>query len=124
MSGLAAAAGFFDFPVLDCGNRKRSLQASLVYDATIGDKCRLDTALAAFPKSRRGETCTCRQGFELCPDEVRMNAPTQSAIGAGHDILAPDESRKALNALGHEFRMLDNAGGMAHHAGDEDLACG
>jgi hypothetical protein len=53
-----------------------------------------------------------------------MNAPTQSAIGAGHDILAPDESRKTLNALGYEFRMLDDVGGMAHHAGDENLAGG
>src|SRR5579862_3083719 len=45
---------------------------------------------------------------------------SEAAIRTGNEIFAPDQPRQPHDALGHQFRMLDNVGGMADHAGDEN----
>lgn len=38
----------------------------------------------------------------------RERALRESAIGACHDMLSPDDLREANGAFGHELRMLDD----------------
>src|ERR1700678_388616 len=51
-----------------------------------------------------------------------MHPAAETAIGARDYILAADGVRVSEDAIGHESRMLDDVGGMADDAGNEDLA--
>src|ERR1700740_3621408 len=56
-------------------------------------------------------------GPNLCPHDGGMNALRKralrkTAIGAAHDVLAPDDVGEPHEALRHEFGMLDDIGGM------------
>ena len=48
----------------------------------------------------------------------------EAAVGAGDHALAPDHTGEALDALRHQFRMLDQVDAMRHHAGHQDLVVG
>src|SRR6516164_6126215 len=70
---------------------------------------------------------TLDQRLELRPHDGGMDAPIEgalrkSAIGAGHDVLAPQEIGKTQDAFGDELRMLDHVRDVADHAGDQQLA--
>ena len=52
------------------------------------------------------------------------DARAEPAIGAGQDILAPDEAGVAHEALGDEIGVLDEIGAMADDAGNEGRALG
>src|SRR4051812_16639465 len=65
--------------------------------------------------------CECRtlcQGLELRPRDLRMRAAAEPAIAAGDDVFLADAIGEALDALRNDFRMLDDIGGVRHHAGD------
>src|SRR5580658_3664702 len=53
-----------------------------------------------------------------------MNPPAEATIGAGDDILAPGDSGEIENAVGDNLGMLDDVGGVADNAWDQDLAVG
>src|SRR5215467_3887659 len=53
-----------------------------------------------------------------------MHAPAQAAVGARYDIFATDDVGEGENAIRHQFRVLDEIGGVADNAGDEDLSGG
>src|SRR6516162_4945174 len=67
------------------------------------------------------------QGFQLRPHDRRMDATREralreAAIGAAHDVFATDDLGQPDDALGNELRVLDDVGGMADHAGNQNLA--
>ena len=55
-------------------------------------------------------------------DAAEERALGEAAIGAGDDVLAPDQPGEAHDALGHQLGMLDDVGGVADDAGDQHLA--
>src|ERR1700728_2220302 len=50
-----------------------------------------------------------------------MDAPSEPAIGACDHILASDHLGVAHDAVGDHLRMLYDVGGVADHAGNEQL---
>ncbi len=64
------------------------------------------------------------QRIELRPHDARMHpavewALGEAAIGAGEDVLAPDQFGEPHDAFGDQFRMFDHVGGVADDAGNE-----
>src|SRR5271170_6723003 len=53
-----------------------------------------------------------------------MNPAAETAIGAGDDVLAPGDSGEIEDAVGDDLGMLDDVGGVADNARDQDLAVG
>ena len=53
-----------------------------------------------------------------------MDAAAQAAVGAGDHVLAADDFSERDNAIGDQFRMLDEIGGVADKAGDEEFSGG
>ena len=53
-----------------------------------------------------------------------MDAAAEAAIGRGDDPLAADQIRKAQDALGDQFGMLDDIRCMADDAGQDHFAVG
>lgn len=45
----------------------------------------------------------------------------EAAIGRGNDIVGADEFGEPYDTLGHQFRVLDDVGGMTDEAGHEHL---
>src|SRR5215475_9783248 len=74
------------------------------------------------PKLRGRELGAGRQGFELRPGDLWMNAAAEAAIGPGDDVLAADHFGVAHDAVRDHLRMLDDVGRMADHTGNEQLA--
>src|SRR5215472_17747933 len=79
------------------------------------------------PQCAGGNPRAFDQGFQLRPHDRRMDAAREwalreAAIGAAHDVFAASDLRQADDALGNEFRVLDDIGGVADHAGDQNLS--
>jgi hypothetical protein len=53
---------------------------------------------------------------------ARERALRKTAIGAAHDVLAADDFGQPHDALGDQLGMLDDIGGVADHAGDQNFA--
>src|SRR5258706_2519442 len=53
-----------------------------------------------------------------------MDATAEAAIGAGDDVVAADDFSEGDDAVGYEFRVLDEIGGVADDAGNEDFSGG
>jgi hypothetical protein len=53
-----------------------------------------------------------------------MDASAEAAIGAGNDILAAHHLSEGQDAVGDEFGVLDDVGGVADDTRDQDLAVG
>ena len=51
-----------------------------------------------------------------------MNAPAQAAIGAGNDVFAADDVGEGEDAVGHQFGVLDEIGGVADDSGNENFS--
>src|SRR5580704_7701810 len=67
------------------------------------------------------------QRVELRPHDARMHAAVkwslrETAIGAGQQVLTPDQAGDPHNALGDQLRMLDHVGRVADHAGNKHPA--
>jgi hypothetical protein len=45
-----------------------------------------------------------------------MHAAAEAAVGAGDDIFSPDDFSKHYDAIGEQFRVLDEIGGVAGDA--------
>ena len=91
----------------------------------------LSAAYAAprLPHNSRDASRALRQRAQLRPHDALVyalgeRALREAAIGAGHDILAADELSQSHQPLRHQFRMLDDVGGMADAARDQRLALG
>ena len=83
----------------------------------------------AYRRLRRPELLARQPGagdqrFELGPGELRMDAPAETAIGAGDDILAAHHPGESQDAVGDELGVLDDVGGVADDPRDQDLAVG
>ena len=79
------------------------------------------------PQGLRGDARAFGQGFQLRPhdggmDAARERALREAAIGAADHVVAPDDPGKPYDALGDEFWMLDDIGGVTDHPRDQDLA--
>ena len=61
---------------------------------------------------------------QLGPGDLRMDAAAQAAVGDGGDVFSADDFSERDDAIGYQFRVLDEIGGMAENAGDEDLLLG
>ena len=53
-----------------------------------------------------------------------MNPPAEAAIGAGDHVLATGDPGEIEDAVGDDLGMLDDIGGVADDARDQDLALG
>ena len=47
------------------------------------------------------------QGAELGLGDLRMDAAAQAAVGAGDDVFSADDFSERVNAIGYQFRVLD-----------------
>src|SRR5690242_9104267 len=74
----------------------------------------------ALPEPLRRERGALRQRTELRPADFAMDAAAHAAIGAGDDVLAPDDRRPVDEPPCHELGMLDDVGGVADDARHED----
>src|SRR4030095_8240031 len=75
-----------------------------------------------LPKLPPGDRGPVRERLQLRPRELRVDAAAEPTVGAGNDRIASDEASEAADAIGDELGMLDDVGGVADDAGDEDLA--
>src|SRR5699024_8472711 len=64
------------------------------------------------------------QRLQLRDRDLRVDASAQAAVGRGHDVVGSDQLREALDAIGHELRVLDDVRGMGDDAGDDVFALG
>ena len=53
-----------------------------------------------------------------------MNPAAEAAIGAGDDVLAPYHPGEVEDAVGDDLRVLDDVGGVADDARDQDFSVG
>jgi len=53
-----------------------------------------------------------------------MDAAAQAAVGAGDDVFSADDFSERDDAIGYEFRVLDEVGRVADGAGDKDFSGG
>src|ERR1700722_3514736 len=60
--------------------------------------------------------------LQLRPGNRRMDTAAKSAIGRSDDTLATHAFRETDNALGDQFRMFHDVGGVTDHARQNDLA--
>src|SRR6266851_379698 len=73
------------------------------------------------PELLAGKRGALGQRLELGPGDVGVDPATQPAVARGDDTLAADQAGETADALGHQLGMLDDVGGMAHHAGQDQL---
>src|SRR5205823_8741999 len=64
------------------------------------------------------------QGAQLGPGDLRMDAAAQAAVGAGDDVFSADEFSERDDAIGYQFRVLDEVGGVADNTRNQDLPGG
>jgi hypothetical protein len=50
------------------------------------------------------------QGAQLGPGDLRMDAAAQAAVGAGDDVFLADDFSERDDAIGYQFRVLDEIG--------------
>jgi len=53
-----------------------------------------------------------------------MDAAPQAAVGAGDDVFPADDFSEGDDAVGDQFRVLDEIGGVADDPRDEDFSRG
>ena len=53
-----------------------------------------------------------------------MDAAAEAAVGAGDDVFLADDFSERDDAIGDQFRVLDEIGGVTDDAGDEDFSGG
>ncbi len=83
-----------------------------------------DDQRALPPQLAARELGAGNQCLELGPHQLRMDPAAEAAIGAGDDVLAPGDPGEIEDAVGDDLGMLDDVGGVADDARDQDLAFG
>src|SRR5262245_7575638 len=83
----------------------------------------------SFPKLLARQPCPLGEGSKLCPHHVgidcRLADPgAVAAVGAGDDVLAPDQPSVASDALGDQVGMLDEVRFGFDHARDQHFSLG
>src|SRR5262249_39142910 len=83
-----------------------------------------DSLLPELVARKPGSFAEC---FQLCPHNRGMHAAIErplrkTAIGAGNDVLASNNSCKPHDAPSDQFRMFHHIGGVADNPWDEYLA--
>src|SRR5436309_907397 len=76
----------------------------------------LSSSLGKLPELLAGYRGTLRQGLELGPGDVAVDAAAQSAIGRGDHPLLAYQLGKSPDTLGDQLGMLDDVGGVTDHA--------
>ena len=85
-------------------------------------------ASAPSPQLLAGEARAFGHRFELGPDHRGVDfglvgrLRREAAIGAGDDVLAPDQLGEAHQPFGDQLGMLDDIAGMRDHAGHDRRA--
>jgi len=51
-----------------------------------------------------------------------MDAAAQAAVGAGDDVFAADKFGERNDAIGSQFRVFDEIGGVADNTRNQDLS--
>jgi len=64
------------------------------------------------------------QGAQPGPGDLRMDAAAQAAVGAGDDVFLADDFSERDEAIGYQFRVLDEVGGVADNTQNQDLPGG
>src|SRR5271166_2413861 len=81
-----------------------------------------------FPEALGRDRGALGERGELGPHHGRMHLRRERrpggepAVGAGDDVLPPDQARVLADAVGDELGMLDVVGGVAEQPGQQDLA--
>src|SRR6516162_8338069 len=76
------------------------------------------------PELTGGQFGALGEGVQLRPRDLRVDAAAEAAVGGGDDIVPADRFGVPGNAVGDELGVLDDVGGVADHAGQDDLARG
>jgi hypothetical protein len=63
-------------------------------------------------------------GAQLGPGDLWVDAAPQAAGGASDDVFAADEFSERDDAIGYQFRVLDEVGGVADNTGNQDFPGG
>ena len=79
------------------------------------------TVLDSTPQCLARDRRAVAQGAQLGPGDLWMDAAAQAAVGAGDDVFSADDFSERDDAIGYQFRVLDEIGGMADDTGDEDF---
>src|SRR3954452_19108866 len=104
-----------------------SCTSSTTNGASCSTKTAARTATASDRCQRaRRELRALRQGVELRPldrlvDALQVRPLREPAVGAGDDVLRPDQARDPLDPLGDELGVLDDVRRVADDARREDL---
>ena len=53
-----------------------------------------------------------------------MDAAAEAAVGSGNDVFLADNFSERDEAIGYQFPVLDEVGGVADDAWDEDFSAG
>src|ERR1700757_1106837 len=80
--------------------------------------------LGSAPELTGGERGALCQRFELGPGDLWMDAAAETAIGRRNDPLFADKVRKPDDALRDEFGVLDDIGGVADDARQDQFTIG
>src|SRR4029434_8346262 len=58
------------------------------------------------------------------PGDLRMHSPAETAVGAGDNVFSADDFSEREDAIGYQFRMLDEIGGVSDDTRNQDLSGG
>ena len=73
----------------------------------------VQAVLNSIPQLPARDRRAVAQSAELGPGDLRMDAAAQAAVGAGDDVFSAGEFGERENAIGYQFRVLDEIGGVA-----------
>ncbi len=76
------------------------------------------------PELARGQCRALHQGVQFRPGDLRVDAAAEAAVSGRDDVLPPDRLGVPGDPVRDDFRVLDDVGGVADHAGQDDLALG
>src|SRR5215469_9959558 len=77
---------------------------------------------SAAPDAVGGKGRALCEGGQLGPAEFGVDAGAESAVGTRYDVLGAEPVGVAGDALGDQFRVLDQVRGVRDDAGNQDLA--
>jgi hypothetical protein len=68
--------------------------------------------LNSLPQLLARERRGVAQGAQLGPGDLRMDAAAQAAVDGGYDVFSAHDVGERDEAIGYQFRMFDEAGGV------------
>src|SRR5215475_5321332 len=77
---------------------------------------------SVVPDAGGCEGCAFGKGGEFGPAEFWVDAGAEPAVGARDDVLGAEQVGVAGDALGDQFRVLDQVRGVCDDTGDKDFA--